>query len=115
MSEDHNRLAEKIDVGFQRLHERLDEHNKVMAKLGQEVVALRTGCGPCRALLDKHEIDLRGTNGDGIKTRVALLEKTQEEIVDPAQRAKVAQRNAIGSFIAGAISAIAAIVAALFK
>lgn len=109
MSE-HEVRAEIRD-GFTRVHERLDVFGEKQVQMSEQLATIQAECKPCQALLARHEIDLRGTNGEGLKTRMALVEDAQERIGDPAKRSKRAEKTSVGAGVAAIVAVIWQVVA----
>jgi len=104
-------LHVEIQQGFNRVHERLDLVGEKQAQMNQQLATIQAECKPCQALLARHEIDLRGMNGEGLKTRMALVEQEQERIGDPAKRSKRAEKTSVGAGVAAIVAVLWQIVA----
>lgn len=104
-------LHVEIQQGFTRLHERLDVVGEKQAEMNQHLATIQAECKPCQALLARHEIDLRGANGAGMRTRLALVEQEQERIGDPAKRSKRAEKTSVGAGVAAIVAVIWQVIA----
>lgn len=113
MSANFSKVFEKVDALRDMHGKKLDDLKESQAELREEVIEIKTSCIPCREIVRQHEADLRGANGEGMKTRVTLLEHvvesvTQEQtrIGDPAKRSKRAEQTSVGA----GLTALAALV-----
>ena len=98
------------DSDVARVHERLDELFKENAQqhadIKRHLATMQAECKPCQALLARHENDLRGANGEGLKTRLALVEAKQKLIGNPAKQAKRAEKTSLGAIAAGVVAVL---------
>ena len=85
---------------FSRVHARLDELVSQVSQQGGR-------CERCLQMIDRHEMAIDGSNGAGLKARMAAAEVRLETIGDPAQRATVARRTSIGTAIGAVVYAVA--------
>ena len=104
-------LHVEIQQGFNRLHERLDVVGEKQAEMNQQLARIEAEYKPIQALVTRHEMDLRGTNGEGLKTRMALVEQEQERIGDPAKRSKRAEKTSVGAGVAAIVAVIWQVIA----
>uniref|UniRef100_A0A6H1ZQJ0 Uncharacterized protein n=1 Tax=viral metagenome TaxID=1070528 RepID=A0A6H1ZQJ0_9ZZZZ len=109
MSE-HEVRAEIRD-GFTRVHERLDGVVESLGETNRQLAASQAEWKSCQAVLVRHEDDLRGSDGDGLRTRMALVEQEQERIGDPAKRSKRAEKTSVGAGVAAIVAVIWQVVA----
>jgi hypothetical protein len=64
---------EAKDRDLTRVHERLDDLFAGQAEVKAALVKIAEGCGPCKALVAKHETAIY--NGNGIHTRLTKVEE----------------------------------------
>ena len=59
------------------LRDRLERLEGKLDAIAGGLAELRAGCEPCRATMAAHDRELNGDNGQGLRTRVVLLEESR--------------------------------------
>lgn len=57
------------------------EQEQMLRETHDSVVQIQATCSGCQDKIVRHEVALNGTNGKGLKTRVAVLEKDRPNSV----------------------------------
>jgi len=80
--------ADTKDHDLTRVHERLDDLFAGQAEVKAALVKIAEGCGPCRALVQKHEDAIYGNGKKGILTILDTASETVKRL-DAADRERV--------------------------
>ena len=68
-------VDETKDHDLTRVHERLDDLFAGQAEVKAALVKIAEGCGPCKALVQKHEVAIYGNGKAGVLTRMEAAEQ----------------------------------------
>jgi len=79
---------EAKDRDLTRVHERLDDLFAGQAEVKAALVKIAEGCGPCKALVQKHEDAIYGNGKKGILTILDSASQTVERL-DSAEQGRV--------------------------
>lgn len=98
------------DTDITRLHERLDTILERQSTIAEDVAAIKATCGPCRAIIDKHDDTLYGNGKPGLVSRLAVSEVGRTDTL--SVKAIVGLIGAAGTLFGAIGAAIATILKA---
>jgi len=96
--------SETTDEKLAKIHNRVDEVYKVLIPLAEDIVEIRSTCGPCKEMISAHQKTLHGNGKDGLKTEVAKLRDGKGDTLSvPSVIKLLAAFAALSATIIGAV------------